>query len=67
MSEKYYSTVPFAEGEIFYVFMDMTKPFDQMLRWTREAPQSDGKTIEPYYLDPTTFWDEVSNKYIDSL
>jgi hypothetical protein len=46
--------------------MDPTKPFDQMLRWVRDVPQGDGKTIEPYYLDPATFWDKVGDKYIDS-
>jgi hypothetical protein len=66
MSEKYYSVLTFEEGDTFYVFMDSTKPFDQMLRWTREAPQEDGKMTGPYYLDPATFWDKVSDRYIDS-
>ncbi len=66
MSDKYYSNVPLEEGDTFYVFMDTTKPFDQMLRWTKEVPQHDGKATEPYYLDPATFWDKVSDRYIDS-
>jgi hypothetical protein len=66
MSEKYYSVLTFEEGDTFYVLMDPTKPFDQMLRWVRDVPQGDGKTTELYYLDPATFWDKVSDKYIDS-
>jgi hypothetical protein len=66
MSEKYYSVLTFEEGDIFYVLMDPTKPFDQMLRWVRDVPQGDGKTTEPVYLDPAKFWDKVSDKYIDS-
>lgn len=65
MSEKYYSIVPLEEGEIWYVFLDMEKSFDEIMRWTKEAPQSDGKTTEPYYLEPAEFWDKVSDKYID--
>ena len=66
MSEKYYSVVPLEEGETFYVFMDPEKPFEQMLRWTKEAPAGDRKTEEPYYLDPATFWDKVGDRYIDT-
>jgi len=66
MSEKYYSIVTATEGDIFYVFLDPTKPFDQILRWSREAPQGDGTTAEPYYLEPSLFWDEVGDKYIES-
>ena len=66
MSEKYYSDVVLDGGETFYVFMDTTKPFDKMLRWTKEAPQHDGKMTEPYYLDPAIFWDKVGERYIDT-
>lgn len=70
MSEKYYTDCPLSEGEVeaevFYVFIDMEKPFDKMLRWTKEVPQDDRKMSEPYYLDPATFWDKVSDRYIAS-
>ncbi len=65
MSEKYYSEFPLYE-EIFSVFMDPTKPFNEMLRWTKDKPEGDGKTTEPYYLDYATFWDKVNDLYIDS-
>ena len=71
MSEKYYTDLIFPGDdehpeEITYIYMDPTKPFDYILRTTTEAPQGDGKTAEPYYLDPSVFWDKVSDLYIDS-
>lgn len=72
MSEMYYTQIPLPEEKVGeermgYAYMDIAKPFNEMLRVTPEPPQGDGKTTEPYYLDPPTFWDKVSEMYIDSL
>ena len=55
--KKYYTDHINPEGETIYTIMDTAKPVGQMLRRTTEAPQGDGKTTEPYYLDAASFWD----------
>ena len=57
--KKYYTDHTDPEGKTIYTIMDTSKPVNQMLRQTMEAPQGDGETTEPYYLDTISFWDMV--------
>jgi hypothetical protein len=55
------------DGETIYTFLDTSKPVDQMVRQTTEAPSGDGKTTEPYYLDTSAFIEKMSDVNKDSL